>query len=98
MKGENTAVVTPFAANDMETSVSASPEPFTTEILQGVFSSEADRDAFLQAVTMHGVTFLRCAAAPLSSPTTKELTTIERLARAVSRLWPRSSVAGGKND
>jgi hypothetical protein len=98
MAGDNTAVIIPFAANDMETNVSAPPEPFATEILQGVFASKADRDAFLQAVTMHGVTFLRCADAPLSAPTIKELTTIERLALAISRLWPRPSVEGGKND
>ncbi len=98
MKGENTAVVRPFSAKASEAKNSTAPEPFTAEILQGVFASEADRDAFLQAVTMHGVTFLRCADAPLSRPSTKELTTIEKLARAVSRLWPRSSLAGGEND
>ena len=98
MKGENTAVITSFAVKKAEKNISALAKPFTTEILQGVFTSEADRDAFLQAVTMHGVTFLRCADTPLSKPTIKELTAIERLARAASRLWPRQSVVGGRND
>ena len=83
MKGDSTAVITPFPTKIAE--------PFATEVLQGVFSSEADRDAFLQAVTMHGVTFLRCADAPMQRPTSDQLSTLEKLARSVSRLWPRAS-------
>lgn len=98
MKGKNTAVAAPFVEGDAETSVPSSPDTFRTEILQGVFPSVADRDAFLQAVTAHGVTFLRCANTPLSRPSAEELNSIERLARAVSCLWKHSPACGGEHD
>lgn len=65
------------------------------EIIQDNFASDAEREGFTQAVKMHGVTFLYLANSPLPEPSSRDLNTIERLARVLSRFWPQALVIGG---
>jgi hypothetical protein len=67
----------------------------TVEILQNNFTSDTERNEFTQAVKMHGVTFLYLANSPLPEPSSRDLNTIERLARVLSRFWPQALVIGG---
>ncbi len=68
------------------------------EIIQDNFATDVGRDEFTQAVKMHGVTFLYLANSPLPEPSSRDLNTIERFARLLSRFWPQALVIGGCHD
>lgn len=95
MANTNTAIALPFAEPQELTAHQSAPEAIAVEILQGNFSSDTERDAFTQTVKMHGVTFLYLANSPLPEPSSRDLNTIERLARVLSRFWPQALVIGG---
>ncbi len=70
-------------------------EAVAVEIIQDNFATDVERDGFTRAVKMHGVTFLYLANSPQAEPSPRDLNTIERLARLLSRFWPQALVIGG---
>ena len=95
MSRNNVATVLPFTGTQqIQAPTAPLVDPVKSVILQGAFTSETAPDEFLQSVTMHGVTFLRCASFPLPRPTINDLSSIERLARTLSRIWSHQSDAG----
>lgn len=67
-------------------------------VLQDNFSSDEDREEFMQTITSHGITFLRCANSPLPPPTEDDLSVLEKLARVLSGLWATTDNRRGCND
>lgn len=55
-------------------------------ILQGTFSSDADRKEFFQTFTSHGMLFLRLVNASLPTPNKNDLSSISSLARALFQI------------
>lgn len=98
MTNDNTAIALPFAEMQQQTARLSASEAVAIEIIQDNFSSDAEREAFTQAVKMHGVTFLYLSNSPLPEPSPHDLNTIERLARVLSRFWPQALVIGGCHD
>lgn len=68
-------------------SADASSNPILGVVVQDSFSSDKDREEFMQTITSHGITFLRCANTPLPKPTTDDLTLIDKLATVLNGLW-----------
>lgn len=95
MTNHNTAAAQSCRNERMRTSQKASSDVVAVEILQGHFSTDADREEFSQAIKRHGVTFLYLANSPIPEPSSHELSVIDRLARLLSRFWPESLVIGG---
>lgn len=62
-------------------------DPVLGVVIQDNFSSDENREEFMQTIISHGITFLRCANTPLPKPTTDDLTLLERLAKVLSGLW-----------
>ena len=95
MTNDNTAIARPCVETQKPKAKPASTEVIAAEILQGNFTSGADREEFTQAIKVYGVTFLYLANSPLPEPSSRDLNTIERLARVLSRFWPQALVIGG---
>lgn len=92
MSKNNTHVVLPFAGGPSAAVTSkAAPESFSSVIIHGAFETDAAREEFMQAIVMHGVTFLRAADSALAHPTIDDLSVIERLARTLNCIWQRQS-------
>ncbi|MDX9689037.1 MAG: hypothetical protein RBT70_01030 [Alphaproteobacteria bacterium] len=98
MTNDNTAIALPFAEMQEQAVHLPASEAVAIEIIQDNFSSDAERDAFTQAVKMHGVTFLYLSNSSLPEPSSRDLNTIGRLARVLSRFWPQALVIGGCHD
>lgn len=98
MTNDNTAIALPLAKAQALMARPECSEATVLEIIQDNFASDTERDAFTQAVKMHGITFLYLANSPLPQPSTRELNTIERFARLLSRFWPQALVIGGCHD
>ncbi len=81
MTKSNTAIMLP--PTEMQESKASSTKIVTFEILQENFALDAERDAFMRAMTLHGVTFLRV-----------EDGLIKRTAKMLRRLCRRPSYKG----
>ena len=66
-------------------------------VLQDNFSSDEDREEFMQTITSHGIVFLRCANAPLPTPTEDDLSMLEKLARVLSGVWAEADKWGRRH-
>ena len=95
MTNDNTAIALPLIGTPKSNAHPLSREAVAVEIIQDNFASDAERSEFTQAVKMHGVTFMYLANSPLPQPSSRDLNTIERLARVLSRFWPQALVIGG---
>jgi hypothetical protein len=89
MTRDNSSVVLPFKG--VKKLQPPANDPCFSVILEGKFSSGADREEFIQTVTSHGITFLRCASSPLPQPSGNDLSMLAQLARALSAVWSRQS-------
>lgn len=83
---------------DVETSMVAVSNPVLGVVIQDNFSSDENREEFMQTITSHGITFLRCANTPLPEPTPDDLSLIERLAKVLSGLWATTNKQGRSHD
>jgi hypothetical protein len=98
MEHNMNASVLPFGktTNARTAPIKLSP-PVLGIVLQDNFSSDEDREEFMQTITSHGITFLRCANAPLPTPTDDDLSLLEKLARVLSGLWAATDEQRGCN-
>jgi hypothetical protein len=83
---------------DAETSTVEPSDPTFGVVIQDNFSADEDRREFMQTITSHGITFLRCANTPLPEPTPDDLSLIERLANVLSGLWAATNKQGRSHD
>lgn len=84
----------------MDTKMSAVsyPDPTVGVVIQDNFSSDEDRTEFMQTITRHGITFLRCANTPLPDPSEEDLNLLERLAKVLIGLWSNDNKRGRSHD
>ena len=68
-------------------SKNAPSDPIFGMVVQDNFSSDMDREEFMQTITSNGIAFLRCANTPLPKPTKDDLNLIDKLAKILSGLW-----------
>lgn len=66
MMDNNTAIS--FAPGKKKKAGTSAAEVAAFEILQDCFASDADREEFLQAVKLHGITFLFLSKSPAPQP------------------------------
>ncbi len=71
--------------------------PVLGVVLQDNFSSDEDREEFMQTITSHGITFLRCANSPLQPPTEDDLSLLEKLAKVLSGVWSDPNKLGRRH-
>jgi hypothetical protein len=95
---KNNAVPAPCVGVQKPETQLSSAEVVTAEILQGNFTSSADRDEFSQAIMMHGITFLYLANSRIPRPSSYDLNVMNKLGRLLSRFWPQALVIGGDHD
>ena len=95
MTNNGNLIAKSFATAKKQKACPSSEIAAAVEIIQDNFASHAEREGFTQAVKKHGVTFLYLANSPLPEPSSRDLNTIERLARVLSRFWPQALVIGG---
>lgn len=83
---------------DTEMSAVSFPDPAFGVVIQDNFSSDKDRTEFMQTITSHGITFLRCANTPLPDPSEEDLNLLGRLAKVLIGLWSNDNKRGRNHD
>ncbi len=83
---------------NVETLSSAYPDPTVGVVIQDNFSSDEARTEFMQTITSHGITFLRCANTPLPDPSEEDLNLLGRLAKVLIGLWSNDNKRGRNHD
>jgi hypothetical protein len=87
----NSAIVVPINGDKNPDEPLAQIDSAFGIVLQGKFATDGDREEFLQTITSHGITFLRCANFPLPKPSRDDLSIIEKLARVLCGIWGRKN-------
>lgn len=81
-----------------EMSTVSYPDPTVGVVIQDNFSSDEERTEFMQTITSHGITFLRCANTPLPDPSEEDLNLLGRLAKVLIGLWSNDNKRGRSHD